>query len=866
MTIDVKSSVVLSEARNTQSSAGLAPNVLSVYETLERSKSVEKITPAEVVHKEDSNTISTKADRAPSIHSPGSLVLLSSKVNSTRTVAPVPAPPIHAYVKGSTALAGAEVKPSSTSLPQQNSTAPLLGNLRTLTTAHLQTGSINEPWSPISHTVSTEKHVSSNLSSGKLSNIKSVHTSSRQYINAQVNNSNDSTSIQNKTSSIERTQNTLNKEHKRGDIALLRTLALQESSQVLSDPRNSSSVVSHLNVTSVTIKQQLSALNQATPSLVRSELESSLLPISNNSDNTSTAQKSLLGTSGTKGVIMTRSALKETLHIQPSPTTRSSESSSMSLTLQSTRKLTPGKVVFSLTPTSGEITPGISRNHSSVVRLTSTSHTLEMVRSKSAFLSSPAQGMNVTTRSTLPGLTTGSVKATLATTSSQSVLNKVPRSSITLLTSSSVEVNSSSTTKKTLSSGMETLSILTSSLQANSQVASVSIVPLGGRSRISSSLQPSSSTTTKAIVKPSSVSASLPQDVSSPQNLNKNISALNNSSRRELETVLASHSRRVSTTPLTIPTKKTEQLASSSSKPPHHSEHITTLFKGESSATLLRWKHNQTSSSLQRAQDLLQSLQGYLSNMASKRQTIPRNRKKEESAKQNISHNSYEGSQVDKIVKELSSNLPNMPLIQALNHSVLRLVSNTSRNESDYITAKQLLNGIRKLLSHTETSLFSTLKPTARSMTQSMPTSSASNGKNFNLSSVGTNDTSVRDKSNAQKQGGSMKSSPNDKNVSLAYQSITKDDVTSQFSHSSSVATRIQPLSSIEDKQKRVEIPFAGRLLEQITLQHSSTAIELTGQTGSVPDSTPISGGLVEQIRRVHTRHTPRISSDNNSR
>ncbi|KAJ7382469.1 hypothetical protein OS493_034630 [Desmophyllum pertusum] len=142
-----------------------------------------------------------------------------------------------------------------------------------------------------------------------------------------------------------------------------------------------------------------------------------------------------------------------------------------------------------------------------------------------------------------------------------------------------------------------------------------------------------------------------------------------------------------------------------------------------------------------------------------------------------------------------------------------------------------------------------------------MSTSSAPVENNFNLSSVGKNDMPGGPKSYVQTPISPItsKATLDYKNVSDAYsQSIAKADMTaSQLFHFSSELTGLNHTSSFEDKQKRVEIPdltpFAGGLLEQIKILHSSPTLkQQISSTDTVPGSTPISGMLLEQISRLH--------------
>ncbi|KAJ7382470.1 hypothetical protein OS493_034631 [Desmophyllum pertusum] len=603
----------------------------------------------------------------------------------------------------------------------------------------------------------------------------SIHPSSSISIITHGNHSNDFKSIQNKTYVIESTERHLFDEHKRGDIALLRTTSVShKSSGILPHSRNSSSVASHFkDAPSGTRKQQLTALNPT-----KTSFQSSLLSKSNNSVNASTVRTVLQLSDLSKVMAAANSTLYGPLFMQPSPTTRNSGKSPISRSLlraspfvvrpqdistSAVPSLTTGKVPFSLSSIRGKITSQTSRSRSLVLRPSPTRHTLGLLRTKSAYRPSSAEEINVKSITTLPKLATGRIGTSLASSSSQSVLTKTPRSSITLSTSSKVitgvnagiliptpstnlahETNSvkklripltaphisytpnsptisrieklsslskgttnandapssnaerkilSSVARTLPSSGIWTPSLLAMSSRLSSRVAPKSIYS-GKKTNISSSHQTGSS----VIAKPRLVSASLPQNISPPRHFNMDTSALNNISVRELETILAPLHRTLNTTSLNIaahPSKtdrhvsiETEQLVPSSSKLLRHSEPIKTLLEVDSSVTLPGMKHNQTSSSLHKAQDLIQSLQDYLSSLTSKREAIPRNGKRPYSEQQNVSNNSDEAHRVDRIVKELRSNFPDVPIIQALNHSVLSVLSNTSRNASDLITVK----------------------------------------------------------------------------------------------------------------------------------------------------------------------------------
>ena len=918
----MKSSVVQFEASKIRSSVGLTPKMSSVPGTFERNRLEVTIAAAHVAKKDDVNIMTTKVDNSSSINPRVSFASGSNYDHSAVNVAALLKTPAASRTK---------VETSPTGLPQPTSTVSLQGSLQIVTAAQQQNGNMNESRRYVSQAVRATTAISSVARAGKL------HANSSVSIIAHSNKSSDVTSIQNKTSSIESTGRRFINEHKRGDIAMLRNSAFQKSSGILSNSLIPSSAG--------TGKQQLMTVNQPKLANLKSVFQSSLLPISNNSENTATVPTLLLGTSESKGTVMVRSTSNGPQYIQPSPVTRGGESSSTSgLLLRASPSIEPSAqgistsafplltstdVLFPSVSIEKAITRMISPSHSAEVNPTPTSHTLEIVGTKSAYASSSEQPINATTFSALPGLAIGHIKTPLPASSIQSVLSKTPRLRFTLLTvlhsSNAVSAANSrllkgtyavehqrllltaprisytpnspivdrikrisSTTEKTiatkaalsssaerklpfitnkeslLSSTIRTIPLPTRSIKPSSEVASKSMVHSRGNFRTSSSLQPHLSTTSNASAKPRIASASLLQNVSSPPHSRIDDSALNNSSRAEFVNVLPTQSAKIETTLLNIPTgstsrverhvsKETDYFASSASQLLHHSKPIKTSLEVDRSVTILSGNQNQASSSLKKNQDGLQSLQGFISNMASKLQAIPRKGKTQDSEKQNISHNSYEAHQIDEILKTLSSNFPNVPQTKALNQSVLRLVSKTSRIASDVMPMKSLLNDIQNILGHRETLLHSTLHTAARTTKQIIPSSSIPVNKSFNLSSAIIKDMPgrIQSKNHTPSSQGSSKATANHRNVSIAFPKSlnTAENASSQLYHFPN-EVRIQHSSSVEVLQKRVKIPFAGRLLEQIKVLQYSPVFK---QRHTPTDSTQIAGGLLEQITPLHT-------------
>ena len=254
----------------------------------------------------------------------------------------------------------------------------------------------------------------------------------------------------------------------------------------------------------------------------------------------------------------------------------------------------------------------------------------------------------------------------------------------------------------------------------------------------------------------------------------------------------------------------------------------------EQELSLLQWKQNQTSSTLKKAEDLLQSLQGSLSNMEMTTQEIATSRKLVDSGKQNISRkqndslNTEENLHVNRIMKELSDNFPKIPLIQTLNHSIQKLISNVSRSTANYMKVNELLSDIRRILLRKETST--------------------------NVGTITSSGTSIFR---------TPKSTLHYTTASTAYPpSVTKKDLTSK-------EIVVGHLSLASEKHKRVEIPefkpFAGGFLEEIKELQPLKRMPQYLSHDTISDSTPISGALLEQIRPLHEM-SPRLPSIGNSK
>lgn len=900
----IKSPVAQVEASKVRSHARLTPKMSSLPGTFERSRSDETIATAHAAREDDVNIMITKVAKISSTNSRVSFHFASNYDHSTA---------YFATSHPALALARTEVETFPASLARHMSTVSLQSGSRALTAAHQQNENINESWRHIAQADSTTTVITSNVPSGEL------HANSSISIISHSNKSSYVTSIENKTSTVESTSWHFINEHKRGNIAMLRTSAFQKSHLITSHSLILSSFVFQINATTGTDKQQLMTVNKPKLANLKSEFQSSLLPISGNSGNTSTAQTLLLGTSYSKGMMMTRSKLNRPHYIQPSPTTRSRGSSStsdlllrespstglrfLSILTSAAPLLTSSEVLFSSISIQRAITYVTSPSRGAEVHRTSTNHTLEITRTFSAYTPSSAQRINATTISTLAALEIQHMKTHLPASSIQSVLPKTSRLIFTLSTllhqsnvvtvvmpttapgskllrtnsvndtrvmlttrhisytltsptvssikkisytleghiatkvtssSSAVTKPQSNTTKNSpLSSTTRTIPLPTRSFKLSSIAPSKSMVLSREIFRTSSSLQPHLSTTTNASTRPSIASASLPRNVSSPHS-QMDDSAVNGSSKGEFVS------------------KETVHLSHSASQSLHHSKVIKNSFEVQKSVAMPPGNQNQTTSSLLTATHLSQSLQGFISNMAFKGQAIPRNGRIQDSEKQNISHDGYQGHQIDESLKTLRSNFPNIPQIKALNQSVMMLVSKTSRNASDFMSVKLLLNDIRNILNHREALLHSTPHSAARTTTQSDSTLSVPDEKSLNFSFATMKNIPRRSKSNVHGPSSqiSSKATANHRNVSILFPPLVAkaDSASSQSSHFLSEA-KIQHSSSVE-LQKRVEIPFAGRLLEQIkVLQYSSVLKHRHTPT----DSTPIAGGLLEQIRPLHT-------------
>ena len=905
----IKSSEAQVEASKVRSSAKLTPKMSSLPGTFKRSRSDEAtaiaIATAHAAKKDDVNMMITKVAMMSSTNPRVSFDFASNYDHSTSNVATS-----HLTL----ALARTEFETFPASLARDMSRVSLLqSGSRTLTAAHQQNGNINKSWRHIAQADSKTTVITSDVPSGEL------HANSSISIISHRNTFSDVTSIENKTPNVESTRWHFISEHKRGDIPIVKTPAFQKSHWILSHSLILSSFVFQINATAGTGKQQLMTVTKPKLENPKNVFRSSLLPISSNSENKSTAQTLLLGTSDSKGMMMTRSKLNGPHFIQPSPTTSRGSSSTSELLLKASPStglrvrsiststaplLTSSEVLISSISIQRAITHVISPSLGAAeVHRTSTRHTLEITRTYSASKPSSAQRVNVTTISTLPALAIRHTRPPLPASSIQSVLPKTSRLSFTLSTSlhpsnvvtavmpttapgskllkrtnsvndppliltaphvshtltsptvsrvstisytleglrgTKVELSSSAETKppssttknNVLSSTTRTIPLPTSSFKLSSKAPSKLMVLSREIVKTSSSLPPHLSMTTNASKKLSIASASLPRNVSSSTHSHIDDSAVNSSSRGEFVS------------------KETLHLSYSASQSLRHSKLIKTSFEMNRRVAMPPGNQTQTSSPLLKANDLLQSLQGFISNMASKEQAIPRNGRTRDPEKQNISHDSYETHQIDEIFKTLRSNFPNIPKTKA--QSVLMLVSKTSRNTSDFMSAKSLLNDNQNILSHREALLHSTPHSAARTTTQRYSPLSVPDEESLNFSSATIKDVPGRTKSDVPgpSNGISSKATANHRSVSIPFPpSVHKvGNASSQLSHFPSTV-KIQHSSSVE-LQKRVEIPFAGRLLEQIKVLQYSSALKHR----HIPtDLTPIAGGLLQQIKPLHT-------------
>lgn len=400
------------------------------------------------------------------------------------------------------------------------------------------------------------------------------------------------------------------------------------------------------------------------------------------------------------------------------------------------------------------------------------------------------------------------------------------------------------------------------------------------KTKLPASLQLSASATSMNLPKPTSTASHIRLSVSFIQHSNKKILTLRNSSEDKASTMLA---RLVQTTLLEISVPSSKERVSAvdtstsvrlepvktlqvpvSSNATHKNSNLNPV---EQELSMLIWKQNQTSSSLQKAEYLLQSLQENLLHIESKKQEIPGNENVTDSQKQSISRkrivarDSDESTHMNMIIKELSSSFPKISLIQALNDSVQKLVSNASTAAADFKKMKLLLKDIRKIILRKETSPLYILNPKTRTTTQIIPSSHSSFEKALYSWNVGTINTSGKRTSYIYTTSRFVISETivhHSTASTVSPPSVTQTGSAAppleDFSNEQKGKTNLSPA---EEKQKRVEIPeftpFAGGLLEQIkVLQPSSSSQHLSRDTN--PDSTPISGALLEQIMPVRIR------------
>ena len=884
--IQVKSSVVQSERSKIQSYTAIESGISAGHQKIAHSMSENTMRAKEASKKEQSNANLKKTYEASSVHThfsfrPTSRVI-EHAVKRTTEIMPSLSASLH-HVKPSPANVRANVELSPTPLTQKIST-----------TSHQQSGSGNEHLT--SHAINTAKHTAPKISQEVLSHSNGLHASSSISNAAHAIHPSDFSTLQGKTYSTKSTEKHVFQEHKRGDIARSITSMFSESPRI--QPQSHSEKAS-----SATQKHQLTALNQTKPSPSTRASESATSPKSNQTAGASAVQTVQVSrTLNNNDIAAVRSTLNGSFYTHSSITARVNGTSvSLSLVTSVSQRPAPDvastQSVSHMVKTKSAVPPpsikganatsmsGATAGHI-IITASSNQSPLSTVYRASYTLSSSRNSVNgVNTMMLTPSPTIGvrkvtntpnELRATLTVSQgtftpnlpsvsrikeTSSLLKDIASEKGPLASSAERKTHSSSSTTPQ-PSGVKTPLLLSTSLQHSSQLSSTPITHPAKEIKTSSVYHFLASVSAKVASTPNLVSVSVPQDISMSPHPNVGTSALNDISRTTLKTTSALTFAR---------TKKTSSLSSaalssnierhgpleikhmtpSPSRRLSQSEPRSASLKMDNKNTLLRLQPSQTLSSLNKTQELLRSLQNYLSNMTPKRNTIPRNGNSQDSYKQKASL--Y--SDLSKIVKELSANFPNMPLIQALNHSVVTLVSNTSRNESDLTAVKLLLSDIQKRFSHKGILFQSSLNLSTMASTLRLLTPNAPIGNDNNSSTVGANDISRRTKSSVYMSSWPITSTLNYNNYSSAHASLVIEEnvATAQLSHFPSEVTGNSSSSSIVEQHKRIEIPFAGGLLEQIKMLHSpSTLKQQHSTTDSVPDSTPISGLYLEQIRRIH--------------
>ena len=735
----------------------------------------------------------------------------------------------------------------------------------------------------------------------------------------------DSVLTMNKTPSIETIESkgsALFKEYKRGDIVPLKSSFSHEWIAP------NSAVGSFFN-----------SLHPSSSSSRRSVLGTSLLPSSSTSYNASredaVRQFSMIRETANDNdsvAAATRSPLRRSPFIRVSPSTSKDNNKSSYVIrthLTHLRDFTSTRATAMSIEEQSTAKKSLSQSVTPPIQVARTHGTLDMIRTTRTLSASPTvHEMKTTFVPVLTGLQSEPIATYFPPSYSYSVLTSTAHSSSrkstsslsfsgvntlaitpTLATSLPRETNAiedqptSWENMKTASYELEVHTISTiksrfsrpntgtakqvSSLPISSQLlASISLNTSEMKTKLSASLQLSALATAISSPKPTSTASHIRLSVAFTQHSNRKV---RNSSEDNASAMLAplvqttsapSSKERVpavqTSTSLHLEPMKNLHVPLSTNAT-HKNSNLNPVEQ-ELSMRLWKQKHHQTSSSLQKAKYLLQSLQENLLHIESKKQEIPikdfpRNENLTESQKQRISRkqmvsrDSDESIHMNMIIKELSSSSPKTSLIQALNDSVQKVVSNASTAAADFKKMKLLLNDIRKIILREETSLLYELNPKGRTTTQIIPSSHSLFEKALYSWNVGTINTSAKRNSYIHTTSSFVISETivHHNTASTLYPpSVTQTGFAAppleDFSNEQKGMTN---LSSAEEKQKRVEIPeftpFAGGLLEQIkVLRPPSISQHLSRD--STPDSTPISGALLEQIMPVRIRPVQEIS------
>ena len=580
---------------------------------------------------------------------------------------------------------------------------------------------------------------------------------------------------------------------------------------------------------------------------------------------------------GTLGV---RSSLKRSLY-SPPITSKGKGSSewSTSFVKMSSSDVTP----FSqLPPTHLSSTPGV----------------LRIVITKSANLSFPT---TVTNATSIPGSTAGDLIKGL---SSQSVIKQFPPASITpsasrrpvsavntkmptpsptttqhaILTVSrevlmpntrSVSkrkklyslVKETTSAKVTLISSTApqlrelTRSLLVSlSLQRSLNLSSMPTTYLAEEVRTLLGLDLRASTGAKVVSTSSLVSVSLSRGISSSLNWNAKFSSLTTiSGEKVTKTSGLTKEKQTSSLRFSVLSSSIEphspatnkHVPASVSLPPSQSKPINSSQVNHRNS-LLRIRPNYTSFYPYKTQELLTSSQISNTNMTTKKNKIPRNGNLQDFDQQNV----FRYSGLSKTVSELNANVPNMRPIQGFNRSVVTPVSTTPRNRNNFTNGILQLSDIKNATSHNRVPFRGLTHPSSVAKTPHLLTSISLLSINFSIS--GTHNTSRGIKSSLQELRSPTTSTLTNNSFSIVNPSPVGEVP---------VAPLRLPLvpnevkgnhSSAGEKHKRLEIPFAGGVLDQIEILHSASTLSQQHSTPASLYFTPISGLYLEQITRVY--------------